>query len=177
LPSLGLTALEITTIPAQAQYTAYDLGYGLARAINSFGTVVGSSGSLESHHAFSYSGGVMTSIGTLGGAYSLANAVNSSGVIVGNADYNNNGDHHAFRYSDGVMTDLTPYLVPIGLTGLSEALDINDRSDIVGVAYDAQGMQHAFLLVVPEPTSAALWLLGATTLLLRRRFARRLSGR
>lgn len=145
------------------------VSYGLD--INDNGVVVGygTTPGDQYYQAFCYRDGVMTGIGTLGGAYSSANAINSSGTIVGNADFNLNGDHHAFRYSDGVMTDLAPYLLPIGLTGSSEALDVNDRGDIVGSGYDAQGQLHAFLLVVPEPSSVALWMVGAAMLALRRR--------
>lgn len=147
------------------------VSYGLD--INDSGVVVGYGSTPDDHYyqAFRHSDGVMNCLGTLGGAYSYANAVNSSGVIVGSADYNVNGDHHAFRYSGGLMIDLAPYLLPIGLTGFSEALDINDRGDIVGTAYDAQGLEHAFLLAVPEPSSMTVLILGAVTFGLRHRVA------
>jgi hypothetical protein len=58
-----------------------------------------------------------------------------------------------------ILLQLAPFLAPVGVSGLSEALDINDRGDIVGTAYDAQGWQHAFLFVVPERSSAALLVL------------------
>jgi probable HAF family extracellular repeat protein len=133
-----------------------------AMDINDSGIVVGYGSTPDDHYyqAFCYSGGVMRCIGTLGGAYSSAAAVNSAGDIVGETDIDANGDYHAFLYSGGVMNDLAPYLLPIGLAGLNQALDINDRGDIVGWGFDAEGRQHAFLLAVPEPSLVVLWMLG-----------------
>jgi probable HAF family extracellular repeat protein len=145
------------------------VSYGLD--INNSGVVVGYGTTPNNYYyqAFRYSDGVMTCIGTLGGAYSYANAVNSSGVIVGAAEYDASGEQHAFRYSNGQMIDLAPYLAPLGLTGRSAALDINDRGDIVGRALDAEGTEHAFLLAVPEPSVGAVLVLGAGMVLVRRR--------
>ena len=105
-----------------------------------------------------YSGGVMTDLGPLGGNYSAAAAINTGGTIVGRSDLSYGT--HALQYSDGVMSDLAPYLISIGLTGWSQALDINDNGDIVGWGFDGQGRQHAFLLAVPEPSSVALLMFG-----------------
>ncbi len=142
-----------------------------AMDINDSGVIVGYGSTPDDsyYRAFRYADGVMSCIGTLGsGAYSYANAVNGSGVIVGNSDINNKGDKHAFRYSDGQMVDLAPELAALGLTGNSEALDINDLGEIVGVAYDAQGTPHAFLLAVPEPSSLALLALAGVCWVLRK---------
>jgi probable HAF family extracellular repeat protein len=131
-----------------------------AQSINDAGVVVGYSGAPNGrYHAFRYENGVMSDLNTLGGGNSLADDINSSGVIVGNAD-TSTFQTHAFVYKDGVMTDLAPFLTPLGITGFSEALGINDRGDIVGEGQDAAGNQIAFLLSIPEPSTVGLFVGG-----------------
>jgi probable HAF family extracellular repeat protein len=80
-------------------------------------------------HAFSYSGGVMTDLGTLGGSSSVALAINGAGTIAGQAS-TSGGATHAMSYSGGVMTDL-------GTLGGSYSLasGINSSGTIVGYSY------------------------------------------
>ncbi len=85
-----------STFSLYAQYTAYDLGSGIAYGINNSGTVVGQSGS---GYAFSYNGGVMTALFP-GGAY----GINDSGTIVGGTADIQTG--HAIIYNGGVLTDI-----------------------------------------------------------------------
>ena len=59
-----------------------------------------------------YKNGVMSDLGTLGGAFSYARAINDRGEIVGYADPGN-GSAHAFLYRNGAMTDLGTF----GFTG------------------------------------------------------------
>lgn len=92
--------------------------------INGSGDIVGTSAT----HAFLWSNGVMTDLGTLGGSVSMAYSINDSGVVVGQAS-TASGEMHAFVWQNGVMKDL-------GVAGeTSEARGINSRGDIVGVAY------------------------------------------
>ncbi len=56
-------------------------------------------------HAFLYSNGQMTDLGTLGG-YSYATDLNERGQVLGNSYTVGNSQHHAFLYDAGVMTDL-----------------------------------------------------------------------
>ena len=81
-----------------------------AFAINASGQVVGSSDTDEYGvtHAFLYSNGTMTDLGTLAPFYecsSTAYGINASGQVVGESG--TTGDTtHAFLYSSGTMTDL-----------------------------------------------------------------------
>ena len=122
-------------------------GYGYhtyANDINNAGTIVGESVTYSPvgpvgypSHAFRYSGGVMTDLGTMGGAYSAAAAINNSGTIVGWSD-TSSGTTHAFTYSGGVWTDLGSLA-----NSTSYAQDINDAGVVVGYGYTG-GYYHGF---------------------------------
>ena len=89
----------------------------------------GQSSKVESH-AFKYTGGTMTDIGTIGGTESYAVAVSANGSVIAGYATLPSDSHtvHAFRYADGVMTDIGT----LGGSG-SEALGISaDGSVIVG---------------------------------------------
>lgn len=109
------------------------------RAINNLGQIVGESayGPHGADHAFLYSGGVMTDLGTLASSsQSRAWGINDHGEIVGDSG----GFGHAFLYSGGMMTDL-------GTLGgeNSIAQGINNNGQIVGWANNAAGSGHGFL--------------------------------
>jgi probable HAF family extracellular repeat protein len=89
--------------------------------------------------AFLYSGGVMSPLGTLGGAYSFAYAINLLGDVAGDAE-TAEGLQHAYLWRGGVMTDLGA----LG-GGRSQSNGVNTRRQVVGWAYPASGTQHAFL--------------------------------
>ena len=96
-------------------------------------------------HAFLYSGGVMTDLGTLpGGTYSIGLGINSTGQLAGYSDIaptvQSSGVVHAFLYSGGVMTDLGT--LPGGT--ISIGLGINSSGQVAGYADTASGL-HAFL--------------------------------
>ncbi|HZZ43732.1 MAG TPA: hypothetical protein VFE58_12405 [Tepidisphaeraceae bacterium] len=149
-----------------------------ASAINNAGQIVGkaslgvlatyfnshSSLSIDEAHAFLYSSGTMTDLGTLGGYQSQADAINNLGQIVGESDITPGSyAEHAFLYFDGTMIDLNSLIDPATGWVLNEATGINDRGQIIGNGmYD--GQQEAFLLtpsgVVPEPTIYGVFMLG-----------------
>ncbi|MBN1343397.1 MAG: thrombospondin type 3 repeat-containing protein [Phycisphaerae bacterium] len=105
-----------------------------ARAINSSGQIVGSSGD----HAFIYSGGFMSDLG-LGTACDI----NDSGDVVGNRP------EVPFLYKDGQLISLNN-LLPDGSTWcLYEAWGINNAGQIVGWG-DHDGQTRAFLMMPEE---------------------------
>jgi len=118
--------------------TAHDINYSEAYGINDSGQVVGWSDATNWQHAFLYSNGTMTDLGTLGGRTSVAWDINDSGQAVGRAETAAEVDH-AFLYSNGTMSDL-------GTPGdyQSGANAINDSGQVVGWAQTASGM-HGFL--------------------------------
>jgi probable HAF family extracellular repeat protein len=118
------------TAAAQTSYTVTDLGTlsssnsAKVSDINKSGQIVGTS----ANHAFLWSNGVMTDLGTLGGSVSMAYSINDNGVVVGEAA-TSSGEMHAFVWQNGAMKDL-------GVAGeTSAARGINSKDDIVGVAY------------------------------------------
>jgi len=138
---------------AATTYTVTDLGTlgyisssggglndaGVASGVSSLGTTVpvtpcppryGKPQHCVEHpqHAFSYSNGVMTDLGTLGGNNSSATALNATGTVVGSAD-TAAGASHAFVDRSGVMTDLGTL---DGATAGSTALAVNDAGQVVG---------------------------------------------
>jgi probable HAF family extracellular repeat protein len=148
--SLSLTALLVLWNAAGkvlgAAYDIIDLGSlggdSYATAINAGGQVVGYSNFVSGgpNHAFLYSNGHMTDLGTLSGTWSYAYGINDSGQVVG---YSGDPDanRHAFLYNNGHMTDL-------GTLGgeRSEAYGINASGQVVGLSnHDLNGSCHAFL--------------------------------
>ena len=134
-------ATTLPNLPAPYNYIT------TASAINNRGQVVGYGGTTFyflpypfAEHAFLYSGGSMTDLGTLGGSYSAASGINDNGEIVGESSISNTGSAvHAFLYSKGVMTDL-------GTFGgqSSTAAGINNQGVVVGNARTADGFVQAF---------------------------------
>jgi probable HAF family extracellular repeat protein len=113
---------------------------GMARGINDSGTIVGESGSyaatgnvIQSNGvAFMYSGGIYTSLGTLGGNNSGAYSINNNGTIVGWSYTSTNPAFptyaHAFQYAGGTMTDMGANTSD----GYSRAHSINDMGESTG---------------------------------------------
>ena len=104
------------------------------RRINNAGQIVGSADTSSAHRAFLYSGGVMTDLGTIGGAGSDALGISDNGQVTGSSDIAGGGTYHAFRYAGGIMTDLGT----LGGTS-SVGRSINNAGQVTGVSV------HAFL--------------------------------
>lgn len=120
---------------------------GAATDINDRGQVVGISGicqnavgALTAKHALLWQNGHPISLGNLGGAaWNTPMALNNQGQIVGFSDLQgdedgNNPNFHAFYWNNpGPMQDLGT----LSGDAISEALGINQGTQIVGVSYAA----------------------------------------
>lgn len=126
-------------------------------AINDVGQVAGSSdiefnpgpsqgAPAPAHHAFLYSNGLLSDLGTLGGTSSDGYGINASGDIVGMSDAAPGSGSVAILYTDGKMFDLNT-LVESGLNGatLHYARGINKKGQIVADGCSA-GMCQAYRL-------------------------------
>ena len=114
----------------------------IALAINDSSQITGEAQSSGSGvHAFLYSNGVMTDLGTLpGGSNSMGYGINASGQITGQSGIAG-GASHAFLYSNGAMTDLDT--LPGGSN--SVGYGINNSGQITGQSGVAGGSSHAFV--------------------------------
>ncbi|MGQ0649536.1 MAG: hypothetical protein ACT4P7_18430 [Gemmatimonadaceae bacterium] len=102
-------------------------GHGAARAINSHGSIVGWSLTLngQTHAVLWPAGGGIVDLGTLGGWNSLAWDISDENVIVGSSEKTPLGAHHAF-----VARHPAPMTELIG--GPGDAQGVNRCSRIVG---------------------------------------------
>ena len=109
-------------------------------------------------HAFLYSEGSWTDLGTLGDPTNPLNgacpkSINSAGEIVGGASSSNFSDH-AFVFSNGTMVDLNGVVNPTSGWTLEQANGINDSGEIVGYGTNSLGNRDAFLLKPLPPGDA-----------------------
>ena len=109
------------------------------------------------YHAFSYSNGTMTDLGTLGGNYSQGRSINLSGEVVGSADTSTGSS--SFLWNGTKMT---------ALSGLN-AYGINDSGQIAGTCGPDPGT-HACLdsggkiTVLPNPNTFTPYNCGASAI-------------
>ena len=132
----GITILGSLGAPTWYQFS------GTATSVNNSGQAVGYSYvDGETRHAFLYSNGVMTDIGSSSG-YSGALGINEAGEAVGFASDTPFGFAHAFVYSNGVTTVINPFG---GLDNESYAASINDKGQVVGQGLTPEGYIRAFV--------------------------------
>jgi probable HAF family extracellular repeat protein len=154
---VGTTMHDLGTLEGEAKDDS------TARAVNDNGWITGTSASGEPppSYAFLYDG-TMNDLGTLSGLINSGGRdINSSGWVVGTG-FNSTLplNFTAFLY-DGtslldlcVVTDCTNN----GWDGLSEAIAINDRGDIIGTGV-INGETRPFLALA-APLPPAVWLFG-----------------
>ena len=110
-------------------------GYAYAKDINNRGEVtgVGLAANAMSEHAYRYSGGAMTDLGTLGAQYSWGHAINDAGEVAG---YSTVDQYtiHGFLYDGGTMTSTHP-----GTESFSRNNGLNTWGDVVGIYSDFFG--------------------------------------
>lgn len=126
---------------ADARYTITAVAGpdSVASGLNNLGQVVGTMSTGAAYHAFLFSGGTLTDIGTLGGQYSNAAAINDQGIVVGNSQSTSDFPYHGFTYAGGTLSALPGENV--------QANGINNAGTIVGqtvVATPDGGQAHAY---------------------------------
>lgn len=128
-----------------------------ASAINTHGVIVGSTGRTDMetyeqfYKPFIYANDQMTAI-PVPGTEAFAADVNDHGVVVGTMRAGGAvTPWHAWIYKDGVVTNLNAVKPTGSGLHLAFANAINNDGQIAGVAMDAQGRYHAFLLTPGGP--------------------------
>jgi probable HAF family extracellular repeat protein len=149
---------NLGTLPGETSSMAYGLNYS--------GQVVGAS----FNHAFLYSAGVMTDLGTLGGNFGVARGINNSGQVVGYSfvpgnfafgmAINNSGQVAGDSYVPAFRHESTQYralvfsngniqtLSLLGSGDNNHATGINDAGQVVGYSnyvFRDDTHWHAFL--------------------------------
>jgi probable HAF family extracellular repeat protein len=140
-----------------------------AEGLNSAGHVVGRSDvtaiceacppgdKKQLHHPFLWKDGVMVDLGVLpGDTAATAYSVNAQDQVVGQAalctkvrssDGCDSLVYHAFLWENGSLAGLQSLLVPGSNVSLNNAININDRGEIVGMGVLPNGDQHVVLLI------------------------------
>jgi probable HAF family extracellular repeat protein len=123
------TMLDLGTLGARAD--------SVANAVNDFDQVAGADVAADAQEAVGWlwQTGRKTALGTLGGSWSVPFAVNDRGQVAGVSGVEGDAAAHAFLWQRGRMTDLG---APSGRTD-SEALDINERGQVVAMSCEPDG--------------------------------------
>ena len=124
----------------------------IATAINNRGQVAGSSdlpGDLTGHAFLWTEEDGLQDLGTLPGDVSSgASGINNKGQIVGQScDVNFNC--RAYLWENGVMTDLNTLVSSGSSLYLTGGVDINDKGEIVGGAFDPSTGEFPSFLAIP----------------------------
>jgi probable HAF family extracellular repeat protein len=124
------------------QFTATE-AYG----INSAGQVTGYSTMADrTIHAFRYSAGVMSDLGTIAPYYTYGVSINSNGDVAGNLETYVGGQVDGFLCSHGALVSLTDLLGPRGADwSQMQVTRMNDAGWIVGYG-TINGATHGFLI-------------------------------
>lgn len=127
------------------EYDVIDLGTlggtnVAATGINDAGQVVGWSQISTGHtQAFVWANRTLTGLGFLpGGTSSVANAINNHGEIAGTANVSGT-NYHAFLYRTNTLVDMGTWGGPH-----SQALGINDNTEVTGWSFPAPGSNFYF---------------------------------
>jgi probable HAF family extracellular repeat protein len=129
-----------------------DSGVGVANAIDDAGEVVGWASTVNSVFGFLWKHGALINLGSVNGdSCSVANGVNLSGQVVGESSPQCSfafPDDRAVLWENGGQGIDLNTLIPSGSgMDLTVAKSINDRGEIDGDGYFANGDGHAFLLI------------------------------
>ena len=123
--------------------------FSFGLAVNDLGQVAGRSelGTFGQHAFLSDpNGGPLRDLGTLGGFSSYGEGINDFGAVTGYSLLSDNSTPRAFLYTfDLGMRDLNTVLAPGSGWTLTDARDINELGQIVGIG-SFGGEVHAFLL-------------------------------
>lgn len=109
------------------------------------------------HHPFFWKDGAITDIGVVSGdTAGTAYSVNANDQAVGRTalcikvnpnDSCESVSYHAFLWENGSIADLQTLVLPGSSITMNDALNINDRGEIVGFGALLSGDQHAVLLI------------------------------
>lgn len=142
---MGLISILLTSPNVSAQ-SMTDLGTlggeTHADAVSANGSIIAGYSKYNNgeQHAFKYSGGIMTDLGTLGGTYAGVNAISADGSVIVGASTTSSGDLRGFSYSNGSMSNLGA----LQGSGYSYTTDVSGDGSIVVGASSFNGAEHGF---------------------------------
>lgn len=116
-------------------------------AVNDNGQIVGwyERTASEASKAFLWTNGVITDLGTLGGASSVAIAINNAGQIVGRADLPRKGTQSVYRAFLWTATGAMRDLGSLPDRQWAQANDVNNLGVVVGQTWLPSGLPRATL--------------------------------